>query len=902
MNSDNRPISLMEEDVELIEADDSRIPEVKDIKRNLSPDFLDVNQTIAKHNEIENALHVYLRIRPFTIDERVNNEDRDCMELVSDTVLLTNAPPESHTFKNSQRGRGRQIHRFAFSKIFNEDASQDQLFSSTLEYSVKKFIAGRNALLFTYGVTNSGKTYTIQGDSTNPGLLPRSIDIIFNTLHDSIDKEPKIRPTMFSDVVYLSAAQLQAEIKLREDVFEMLNNLSSDSEETKSLNSITTTTTSCSKSSLGSEVDIERVQNIFNFDLDPSMDKSKYTYSLWVSYAEIYNEYIYDLLSPLPLRKKRRPTLKLGQDTRKIPYIKDLKEIFITSSEEAAKILTIGRNNLHIAATKLNQHSSRSHSIFTLKLVCVPKSSSDDKKFLKKAIVSTLSFCDLAGAERYTKTDAVGLQIKEAGNINGSLLALGRCMKALRHNQMTTNPRNKLIVPFRDSKLTRLFQSYLCGKSSVAMVVNINQRASMFDETLHALKYSAIAQDIVIKEAPVTPKRVIVEDLDCDKTLEDADCPNEADLLDIIEKLENELRREKAKNKKLELEVTEEVAERYQQQINEIYERHQEEMDELEARLEDKYEKKMENMMEQCQNSTRKRRKTTLIIDDDSNIAIAKYIHEIESLKDKLEEANNKRDDALSALKEFTEEKQELQTDLTTTKMQFGFEIQELRKQNSSLAKENENMKYQLEKITQKHQNMEYAYKHTLEKFQVEKEELEKAREKAESDLHSTKSSVLTDTLSTSSLHKTRYFSDITQMSIDSSTPIKRSNKKTDEKNRHQKNEKENKPVVVSPPVGHNVDKPFQSFLPAVEERTDDSLLPDFSTIKLSDNSKRLFPSLGNSSPRVVSDSKKSGSGKKSKFRSPFRMMSRKNDDSPSPLSSAGSGIVKRLRSKMKIK
>lgn len=76
MNGENRPTTFMEEDVELVEADDSSMPEVKDIKRNLSPDFMDVNQTIAKHNEIENALHVYLRIRPFTIDERLNNEDR----------------------------------------------------------------------------------------------------------------------------------------------------------------------------------------------------------------------------------------------------------------------------------------------------------------------------------------------------------------------------------------------------------------------------------------------------------------------------------------------------------------------------------------------------------------------------------------------------------------------------------------------------------------------------------------------------------------------------------------------------------------------------------------------------------------------------------------------------------
>jgi kinesin family protein 20 len=105
-----------------------------------------------------------------------------------------------------------------------------------------------------------------------------------------------------------------------------------------------------------------------------------------------------------------------------------------------------------------------------------------------------LSFCDLAGSERYTKTQSIGDRIKEAGNINTSLLTLGRCITALRNNQV--NKDHPQIVPFRESRLTRIFQSFFSGKGRASMIVNINQNASTFDETLHALKYSAVAKQV----------------------------------------------------------------------------------------------------------------------------------------------------------------------------------------------------------------------------------------------------------------------------------------------------------------------------------------------------------------------------------------------------------------------
>ena len=126
---------------------------------------------------------------------------------------------------------------------------------------------------------------------------------------------------------------------------------------------------------------------------------------------------------------------------------------------------------------RLNHNSSRSHCIFTVKMVRVA-----DKDQPHMARVSMLSFCDLAGSERIKKTMNTGDRQKEAGNINTSLLVLGRCIKAIRHNQMIKDVRKHQIIPYRDSKLTRLFQSYFTGCGKVSMIVNISQSSYLFDE------------------------------------------------------------------------------------------------------------------------------------------------------------------------------------------------------------------------------------------------------------------------------------------------------------------------------------------------------------------------------------------------------------------------------------
>ena len=234
------------------------------------------------------------------------------------------------------------------------------------------------------------------------------------------------------------------------------------------------------------------------------------SYSVWVSFVEIYNENCHDLLVKVSEGKKKgekpkRPTLKLAEDKDGLPYVKGLREVPVCSADEAYQVLTTGRENLHFAATKLNQQSSRSHCIFTVKIVRVADPSNPHL-----ARVSIFSFCDLAGSERISKTHNVGERQKEAGNINTSLLILGRCIKAMRHNQSCRDKKAMEMVPFRESKLTRLFKSFLTGQGKSSLITCISQANYLFDETVHVCKFASIASKVTIetvKEPPMKKKK-----------------------------------------------------------------------------------------------------------------------------------------------------------------------------------------------------------------------------------------------------------------------------------------------------------------------------------------------------------------------------------------------------------
>ena len=379
---------------------------------------------------------------------------------------------------------------------------------------MEDFLQGQNQLLFTYGATCSGKTFTIQGESDNPGILPRALDVLFNTINDKLLQTPDtilnnisgghdvfLKPTGFSGVSVCKQPDIEKMESAKRAVVQLgkelcaMSNASFFSSSEMSQDSLSSHFSDCSLQSLATMFPMlkNRVRDT-NTVKGSQNDKESadIQYSVWISFAEIYNENIYDMLEKIPDVKRkgdkpRKFPLKLAEDKDGAVYIKGLKEIQVTSADEAYQLLMIGRENLQFAATRLNHHSSRSHCIFNIKIIKVP-----GNKFYKDqphlARISMLSFCDLAGSERIKKTLNTGDRQKEAGNINTSLLVLGRVIKAIRHNQNSKDPRRHQVVPYRDSKLTRLFQSYFTGRGKASMVRKISIRYISFRDIIHLLK------------------------------------------------------------------------------------------------------------------------------------------------------------------------------------------------------------------------------------------------------------------------------------------------------------------------------------------------------------------------------------------------------------------------------
>jgi hypothetical protein len=180
---------------------------------------------------------------------------------------------------------------------------------------------------------------------------------------------------------------------------------------------------------------------------------------------------------------------------------------FCVDLKEGKRILLEGLKNRQVAETTLNRDSSRSHSLFTLKLAQVPKNTTPDQLKADPTLVkySRLTVVDLAGSERAYRTGALGERMKEASHINRSLMILGQVIEKLRHNQQ--HPKlPQVVVPFRDSQLTRLMQDYFQGSAKATLIVNINPSLADSDETLHVLKFASVAKTV---KTTTVKKRVL---------------------------------------------------------------------------------------------------------------------------------------------------------------------------------------------------------------------------------------------------------------------------------------------------------------------------------------------------------------------------------------------------------
>lgn len=385
---------------------------------------------------------VYLRLRPVISDEPT---------LVKiDNQQVKTIPPD---------GSAPQI--FSFTQVF-DDAPQEEIFDKVARPVVEEFITnGKDGLIFTYGITGSGKTHTMEGMPKDPGLVSRTIDFIFNSIRVQqtqkfIIESDRNNKYYVADHYYPSLART----------------------ETQPLPSLVKWRDRPKDSEAKVQVDINR------------------RYCVFISLIELYNKQVHDLFEDFDLhsidREKKRREIRTDQDG--ISFVAHAVEIEVKSADEAVEFYQRGVMRRRTGATDLNQKSSRGHCVLNLKLVQVD-TLSDGELDKRSLITSQLCLVDLAGSERTKRSGATGGALQEAGNINNSLGALRKCIRALRDREPTSN------IQYREYSLTRLFKSYFEGHGSVRMVLCVKPTVEDYQENNIAMDFGLLTQHVTVDYA-----------------------------------------------------------------------------------------------------------------------------------------------------------------------------------------------------------------------------------------------------------------------------------------------------------------------------------------------------------------------------------------------------------------
>ncbi|XP_074488858.1 kinesin-like protein KIF23 isoform X5 [Sebastes fasciatus] len=421
-------------------------------------------------NTQKDPVGVYCRVRPLGVED-----EECCIEVISSTTIQLHAP---EGFKTNRNGEYKET-QYSFKKVFGVSISQTELFEHVAKPLVEDLIHGRNGLLFTYGVTGSGKTFTMTGSPGQGGLLPRSLDMIFNSIGPYQAKRYVFKTDDKNGMEVQNEVDALLERQRRE------NNLSVPK------------TPSSSRQKLDPEIaDMIKSEEAYKSD---GVDEDS-SYTVFVSYIEIYNNYIYDLLEENQedaIKPKPPQSRTLREDQNHNMYVSGCMEVEVKSAEEAFQVFWKGQKKRKTANTCLNRESSRSHSVLIVKLAQAPLDADGDNILQDKnqVTVSQLCLVDLAGSERTGRTGAEGTRIREAGNINQSLLNLRTCIEILRENQMCGTNR---MVPYRDSKVTHLFKNYFDGEGKVRMVVCVNPKVDDYEETLLVMRFAEMTQEVEV--------------------------------------------------------------------------------------------------------------------------------------------------------------------------------------------------------------------------------------------------------------------------------------------------------------------------------------------------------------------------------------------------------------------
>ncbi|XP_054351614.1 kinesin-like protein KIF19 [Pongo pygmaeus] len=341
-------------------------------------------------------LQVALRIRPLNDAELEEGAAVIAHKVGDQMVVLMDPGEDPEDMARTHRSRERT---FIFDRVFDQHASQEDVYGATIQHLVEGVISGYNVTVFAYGpsdtIKGAGKTHTMLGVDAEPGIYLQTLTDLFQAIEETQDTTD---------------------------------------------------------------------------------------YSVSMSYLQIYNEVIRDLLNP------SSEFLDLREDSRGSIQIAGITEVSTSNAHEIMQLLTKGNQQRTQEPTATNKTSSRSHAV--LQVTVQQRSRSTD--LVEEVHVGRLSMVDLAGSERASQTQNPGRRMKEGAHINRSLLALGNCINALSEKGGT----QAQYVNFRDGKLTRLLKDALGGNSRTVMIAHISPASTCFEESRTTLLYAYRAKNI----------------------------------------------------------------------------------------------------------------------------------------------------------------------------------------------------------------------------------------------------------------------------------------------------------------------------------------------------------------------------------------------------------------------
>ncbi|XP_042308114.1 kinesin-like protein KIF19 isoform X2 [Sceloporus undulatus] len=343
-----------------------------------------------QHLQQQQQLTVALRIRPISMAELEEGATLIAHKVDDQMVVLMDPLEDPDDVLRANRSREKS---YMFDVAFDFAATQDIVYQATTKGLIKGVISGYNATIFAYGPTGCGKTYTMLGTDSEPGIYVRTLN----------------------------------------DLFYAIEETSNDME-----------------------------------------------YEVSMSYLEIYNEMIRDLLNP------SLGYLDLREDSKGVIQVAGITEVSTINAKEIMQLLMKGNKQRTQEPTAANRTSSRSHAVLQVTV----RQKSRIKNIMQEVRVGRLFMIDLAGSERASQTQNRGQRMKEGAHINRSLLALGNCINAL------SDRAGVKYVNYRDSKLTRLLKDSLGGNSRTVMIAHISPASSAFEESRSTLTYAERAKSI----------------------------------------------------------------------------------------------------------------------------------------------------------------------------------------------------------------------------------------------------------------------------------------------------------------------------------------------------------------------------------------------------------------------